>query len=425
MRPVGSRAVSAPDLLRDRAGAGGARVSFVELFFDLVFVLSITQLAHALAYHFTPLGALETLVMALAVWWAWIYTTWCANWLDPERGPVRAMLIALMFLGLLLSTSIGAAFGDRGLMFALGYVGMQAVRTGFMLWAVAGRSPANFRNFQRIGAWQALAGLFWIGGGLAGPEYRLALWLIATVIDQAAPASGFWTPGLGRSSTADWDVSGAHIAERCALFVIICFGEIMIAAGREFADAPATGVSLAAFAVAFVTAVALWWVYFRFGHHRAAHRIETSDDPGRIARIAFTYAHTPIVIGVIVTAVGSEFLLKHPADPAAGANAIALIAGPAIYVAGNLWFKSLIYGRAPLSHMAASRPWRRCASRRRSRARCSSARWSRPLWFWSRLGRPSPSDASRMHTLSLIAGGLVLLGLIWLARPSRPRRRAA
>jgi low temperature requirement protein LtrA len=112
-------------LLRARAPHQHHRVTYVELFFDLVFVFAITQISHTLLAHFTPLGVLQTTILFLAVWWVWIFTSWITNWLDPERTPVRVMLFVLMIAGLLLSTSIPKAFESRALAFALAFVAMQ------------------------------------------------------------------------------------------------------------------------------------------------------------------------------------------------------------------------------------------------------------------------------------------------------------
>ena len=108
--------------LRTRQGHEHGKVTFIELFFDLVFVFAITQLSHSLLADLTFAGAAEIVLLFMAVWWAWIYTSWVTNWLDPERTPVRLLLLALMLAGLVLSTSIPTAFGERGLSFALAYV---------------------------------------------------------------------------------------------------------------------------------------------------------------------------------------------------------------------------------------------------------------------------------------------------------------
>src|SRR5919202_2324762 len=122
-------------LLRTRDG-GEQRVTPLELFFDLVYVFAITQLSHLLLDHLTIGGALETLFLLLAVWWAWVYTTWVANWFDPDRWPVRLMLVAVMLASLVMSVAIPDAFGERGLMFALAYVTIQVGRTLFVVLAL-------------------------------------------------------------------------------------------------------------------------------------------------------------------------------------------------------------------------------------------------------------------------------------------------
>lgn len=120
-------------LLRRRGGHEAGRVTFVELFFDLVFVFAVTQLSHTLAAHPTITGALETGLLFLAVWWVWIFTSWVTNWLDPERTPVRLLLLGLMFAGLILSASLPTAFAGGALAFAGAYSAMQVGRCLFML----------------------------------------------------------------------------------------------------------------------------------------------------------------------------------------------------------------------------------------------------------------------------------------------------
>jgi low temperature requirement protein LtrA len=116
-----------------RPVAPNQRVTYAELFFDLVFAFAVTQISHTLLGRFTPLGALQTTLLLLSVWWTWVYTAWITNWFNPELTPVRVLLFLLMLGGLVLSTSIPAAFESRGLWFALAYAGMQVGRTSFWL----------------------------------------------------------------------------------------------------------------------------------------------------------------------------------------------------------------------------------------------------------------------------------------------------
>ncbi len=143
--------------------------------------------ARSLLAHLDALGALRTGLLMAAVWWVWIYTSWCTNWLDPERAPVRAALFALMLAGLVMSASIPKAFAERGLAFAAAYVCMQLGRTLFFLWAVRAEAVNVRRNFQRILVWLSLSALFWIAGGLAENGLRLALWAAALGIEVISP----------------------------------------------------------------------------------------------------------------------------------------------------------------------------------------------------------------------------------------------
>jgi low temperature requirement protein LtrA len=337
-------------LVRARDGARAARVSFLELFYDLVFVFAITQLSHLLLHHYTPIGALETALLMLAVWWVWIYTTWALNWLDPDAMPVRLMLYLSMLLGLFMSMSIPEAFGARGLSFALAFAAMQVGRSLFVVWCLAG-DTARARNFLRIGIWMAVSGVIWVIGALAEGEARLALWLLALGIEYLGPWARFWVPAMGRSATADWNVLGEHIAERCGLFVIICLGETLLISGATFAEAEWTGIGVTTFVVNFLGTVAMWWLYFHIGHQRASRVIEHSDDPGRMARIAFTYAHIPIIAGIVVSAVAAELVIAHPDERAGLGTAASVLGGPGLFLAGNLWFKSLTWRWPPLSHL--------------------------------------------------------------------------
>ncbi|MDV3257210.1 MAG: low temperature requirement protein A, partial [Sphingomonas sp.] len=132
--------------LRDAREQADHSVSPLELFFDLVFVFAVTQLSHRLLHHHDLLGALQTLVMFLAVWWAWVFTAWATNWLDPERTPVRLALILIMVSSLVLSSSIPEAFGKHGLAFALSYVAIQVGRTAYTAWAREGFPGGSSTN---------------------------------------------------------------------------------------------------------------------------------------------------------------------------------------------------------------------------------------------------------------------------------------
>lgn len=339
-------------LLRTKKGHEADKVSFVELFFDLVFVFAVTQLSHALIGHFSPLGGVQTLMLLLAVWWVWIFTAWVTNWLDPEKLPVRIAILAMMVLGLVLSASLPEAFGSRGLIFAAAYVSLQVGRSLFFLWAVKG-NPVQVLNFQRILAWLATAAIFWLIGGFSSGTARMGWWALALGIEYLSPSMGFATPGLGRASAKEWDVSGHHLAERCGLFIIIALGESILVTGATFSGLAWSGPVIAAFAASVIGSIAMWWLYFDTASDFGTKVISSAENPGHLARLAYTYLHLFLVAGIILTAVGDEFVLAHPGGHSSVETTITVLGSAALYLLGSLVFKRAISGSTPLSHFAA------------------------------------------------------------------------
>ena len=329
-----------------------SRVTYAELFFDLVFVFAVTQISHTLLGRFTPLGALQTTLLFLAVWWVWVYTLWITNWLNPERTPVRLLLFVLMLGGLVLSTSIPKAFESRGLWFAIAYAAMQVGRTVFLLVSTPpGRTLARM-NAVRILVWLSMSAVFWIAGGVAEGQWRLVLWAVALGIEYISPAVRFWIPKYGASSVADWVVEGGHMAERCAGFIIIALGESIVVTGATFADLEWTAATIGAFASAFIGSLAMWWIYFHRGAGAGSELISNSSEPGRLARLAYTYLHMPIVAGIILSAVADEIVLRHPADHSDPRTVLSAIGGPLLFLIGTILFKLSIRGWLQLSHGA-------------------------------------------------------------------------
>ena len=264
---------------------------------------------------------------------------------------MRLLLFALMLAGLVLSTSIPEAFGSKGLVFAGAYVFMQVGRTLFMLWALKDQSEGNYRNFQRITCWLVLSAVFWIAGGFAQGDTRLALWVVALAVEYISPTVRFWTPGLGASTTSDWDVEGGHLAERCGLFVIIALGESILVTGATFGKLPWTPAVVAAFLVGFVGSVAMWWMYFNIG----AERGEQADRGIERSGEAWRGSPTPTCIccwspASSSCAVGDELVLAHPDGHTDAKTAAVLLGGPALYLLGNLLFKRISANRFAFSH---------------------------------------------------------------------------
>jgi low temperature requirement protein LtrA len=329
-----------------------SRVTYAELFFDLVFVFAVTQISHTLLGRFTPLGAAQTTLLFLAVWWVWVYTSWITNWLNPELTPVRVLLFLLMLGGLVLSTSIPKAFESRGLWFATAYATMQVGRTIFLLVSTPPTRTLARMNAVRILVWLLMSAVFWIAGGFAEGYQRLVLWAVALCIEYVSPAVRFWIPKYGASSVADWVVEGGHMAERCAGFIIIALGESIVVTGATFADLAWTAGTVVAFVSAFIGALAMWWIYFHKGAEAGSEQISNSAEPGRLARLAYTYLHLPIVAGIILSAVANELVLQRPGGHSDLRTVLSAIGGPLLFLLGTILFKHSIRGWLQPSHGA-------------------------------------------------------------------------
>ncbi len=340
----------AVSLMRARTGLRG--VTNIELFFDLVYAFAVTQLSHYLLDHATVEGVIQAAVLFGMVWTIWASTAYLVNWLDPNQLPVRRLLLAVMIVSLISSAAIPQAFGPAGVVIGVSYAAVQIGRSLFAVYAT--RDEALERNFQRFFVWSVVGGSLAILGGLAQGHLREVLWALVVAIDLFSAAVGFYVPGLGRTATREWNIDGAHAADRIQAFVMIALGESIVIIGASltgFKDL-SLGETMA-FLLAFVTTVALWWVYFDRSAAFAARALASSPDPGRLARSAFYWAQVPMVAGIIAVAAGDRLLLAQPTRPAGVATASILLGGTAIFLAGHALFKLAIWHHVSRSHIAA------------------------------------------------------------------------
>jgi low temperature requirement protein LtrA len=323
-----------PDIRFIRPRGREQRATFFELFFDLVYVFAVTQLSH----HLLEAGlswsaAAETALMLVALYWAWNYTTWMANWFDPETTAVRLILIVVMLASLLMAVAIPEGFGDWALLFAASYVVLQVARNAFVV-VVTPPGPFN-QNFLQILAWSILSAPLWLaGGGIDGA--RWPLWAAALGVDLAAPMVRFWLPGAGSTPHRQWQIDSGHFAERFELFVIIALGESIVLTGVTASGVGLSASVTVALVLAFVASTALWWLYFSDTGRILVDRISSStvDETGALGRDVYTYLHLPIIAGIVLMAVGDELVVAHPDDALNPSGALVTLAGPALYLVG-------------------------------------------------------------------------------------------
>jgi len=308
------------------------RASTLELFYDLVFVFAITQVSHLLLEHLTWAGAGEALIVLLAVWWSWNYTTWTTNELDTETIPVRLLLLSLMLVSLLMSVAIPDAFGEHALLFAGSYVAIQVGRHVFLTFAAAQPGTIERERAGRILMWFVAAGVLWIAGALADGPTRTALWLAALALDYGAPLVLFWVPGRQRLEGATWNVGTEHFAERFGLFIILALGEFIVLTGATTSESDLTPARIIAFVMAFLASAAIWWLYFTSVARLGEHYLEVSENRTVLARDSYTFLHVVFAAGIILAAVGDELVVAHPTEILPPQEVAAVAAGPAIYL---------------------------------------------------------------------------------------------
>jgi low temperature requirement protein LtrA len=328
------------------------RATTLELFYDLVFVFAVTQVSHLLLADLSWRGVGHMTLALLVVWWAWNYTTWVTNELDPDSAVVRLLLIALMLASLLLAIAIPEAFGDRALLFAGSYVAIQVGRHAFLTFVAAARGTIERERAGRILAWFVAAGPLWLAGAFVDGSARTALWVGALAIDYAAPLVLYWVPGRKPLGGDTWDVETAHFAERFQLFMIIALGESIVITGATTSQLDLDATRLLAFGLAFLSTAALWWLYFDYVAGIAQRRLELAADRTRLARDGYTYLHVVMVAGIIVSAVGDELVIAHPTDRLPMSEVTVVVAGPAIYLLGHVLFRLRMAGSLSRKRLA-------------------------------------------------------------------------
>jgi low temperature requirement protein LtrA len=302
-------------------------------------VFAVTQVSHLLLDDLSWKGAGEAALVLLVAWWAWNYTTWVTNELDPDSPVVRLLLIGIMLATLLMAVAIPDAFGSKGLLFACSYVAIQVGRHTFLTFASARAGTIERERAADILIWLSAAGSFWIAGALVEDEARAALWLVALGIDYLGPVALYRVPGRPQLAPEAWDVQTSHFAERFQLFVIIALGESIVLIGATTAELDLDAARLAALGLAFTGTAALWWLYFDYVAPIAQRRLELAANRTVLARDGYTYLHVVMIAGIIGWAVGDELVIAHPTDELPTHEVVVVVAGPAIYLLGHVLFR--------------------------------------------------------------------------------------
>ena len=307
------------------------RVTPLELFFDLVFVLALTQCTTLIARTPTWEGMLKGMLVLSVLWWSWVGYAWLTSVVDPEEGAVRLTIFAAMAAFLVCALCVPGAFGSEALLFALAYA---AVRTAhIVLFMLASREDAALRrSVLGLAASTAVAAGLLVAAAFTSGGWQLGLWGLAIVLDMGGPYL-FGADG--------WTLVPGHFAERHGLIVIIALGESIVAIGVGAHAVLDAGIVVAA-VLGMVVAAALWWVYFDVTAIAAERHLSNAAE-GRerneIARDSYSYLHFPMVAGIALIAVGMKQTLGAVDQPLEIVSATALLGGAAMYLLAHVAFR--------------------------------------------------------------------------------------
>ncbi len=325
-------AATAPPQPESPAGGGQQRVTPLELFFDLVFVLSFTQVTAAMADDPSWQGVGEGMLVLAAVWWAWVGYSWLTNAVDSNENLNRVVMLAAMGAMLLVSLAIPGAFGEQGILFGLAYFAVRVLQVAlYVLNGRRGRAFDNLDAFLRLTPALLLGSALIAVGGFLDGGARVSIWIVAVLIDYSGPLI---------SGARGFNVSPGHFAERHGLIIIIALGESLVAIGAG-AGAEISGGETIAALLGISAVAALWWAYFDIVAIVAERRLAeaSGSERGTLARDSYSYIHLFLVAGVVLFALGLKKTLGDVDEPLKAVPAVALCGGLALYLLAHVAFR--------------------------------------------------------------------------------------
>jgi low temperature requirement protein LtrA len=318
-------------------------VTALELFFDLVFVLAITQCTALMATTADAAGVARGLLVLAVLWWAWVGYSWLTSVVDPEEGVVRIVMFGAMAALLVASLAVPEVFDAEALLFVGAYAIVRAGQIA-LFWAADRDDPNLRRSIAGLAVSSAIGVAVLFAATLVDGLPQGLLWGLAILLDFAGPFV-FGSEG--------WRLAPSHFAERHGLIVIIALGESIVAIGVGAGTEVDAGV-VAAAVLGIVVAAGLWWLYFDVSAIAAERRL-ASTPPGKeqneLARDAYSYIHFPLVAGIVLAALGLKKVLAHVGDPLELVPAVALLGGCAVYLLGQVAFRLRMIARLAVERL--------------------------------------------------------------------------
>ncbi|MBE1487455.1 low temperature requirement protein A [Plantactinospora soyae] len=324
--------------------------TFLELFFDLVYIFMLSRLSQALVDDLSIRNVAQTAVLLLAAWWVWVLTAWLTDLFNPRLPIVQALVLLIMLGTLVMAVAVPRAFGAHGFVFVAAYFGIHLARDAVLIPSTRVHRAIQARSV-RVFFWFLVTAGLWIGGVFTDGTTRLVLWTVAVAVDLGSARIGWPTPRLGRTELSSQIFTGTHLAERHREIFIIALGELILTAGSGLAadfDADRLAVS----AVAFASTVLLFQLYF--------HRIRQLLAPGNLASVervrpgtSTSYTHLVMVAGTVLISTGISLVIDDPWRSTPVAWILVLFGGPALFLLGTCLFDYVVAGRILWSRVVA------------------------------------------------------------------------
>jgi low temperature requirement protein LtrA len=324
------------------------RVTTLELFFDLVFVFTVTQLTTVLTHELAWEVLGQVMVMLALIWWMYAGYAWLTNSISTRGLRQRAILLGGMAGYLVLALAVPGAFHGSGLAFGVGYFIVVAVHASLFIWTASAQSSRAFLGIAPYNLFNAT--LVLIGGALGGTA-QAVLWTAAALLEWSTPWVG------NRESQSSFEIAPAHFVERHGLVVIVAIGESVVAAGIGAAGLAVDAELMVAVVLALLVSAGLWWAYFGADDDEQAERA-LSGAPARrqpwLALEGFGIAHYFLLLGIVLAAAGIKKAIGHAYDPLTTAEALVLGGGVALFLAADVAFRRILgLGRSPHRAVAA------------------------------------------------------------------------
>lgn len=316
---------------------------FVELFFDLVYIVLFTRLSQSLQQHLSLRNVAQTAVLLLAGWWVWVLTAWLTDLFDAQLPLIRGLVIVVMVGTLVMAAAVPKAFGDDGLPFVLAYFAIHVARDAVLIPGTRANREVQARSV-RVFFWLLVAAVPWLLGAFLHGPVRLLLWGIAVLTDYLSALVGWPTPWLGRTDLQGDIFLGGHLSERHRQIVIVAFGELVLTAGFGLGDNPFTLDEGFVFVLAFGSAVLVFQLYYQ--QVRRLIPPAAAGFANRVATGTFTsYWHLVIIAGVVAISVTDRILATGPRVRTPLVPTLVAVGGPALFLIGSCLFDHVVTRR--------------------------------------------------------------------------------